>query len=184
MLCDPVEYNGMQPKLFSTLLSSGETFCIQHFSVDCDLEELYRQFFLQSTEHWDLCGFLEKFKESFQYMAGSHTSQAFIVSIDGDHLFEIEIHEATAHQPQFGGYRPKQGDFISQISAGRWIKFGHAVYAECLEQSARYFLQFPEVRRLVVDGNRLSLSVVHQVLLAAGFQSCPGNSTLYVCQRN
>jgi hypothetical protein len=183
MLCGPVNYTGKQLRLFTTSLSSGQVFSIQHFSVDNDFDEVYRQFFLQSTEHWDISGLLEKFKESFQYMAGSHTSQAFIVSIDQDDLFEIEVHEAMIHKSLLPGYSPKAGEFTIQISAGHWMKASNALYVESIQQSASYFFRFPEVHRLVIGSNRLPLAVVQNILQPAGFHSWHGSPSLYACQR-
>ncbi len=184
MLCEPVAYTGLQPELFRHFLSSGEMFSIRHFSIDNDLPELHRQFAKQSTENWDLAGLLEKFKESFEYIAGSHTSQAFTVSIDANDVFEIEIHDANAHYSRPGAQSPIAGDFVIQLFGGIWDAVSSALYAECLKQAALYFHNFPEVKRLILNSTPHLQPIVLRFLFPAGFRLDDRSQGFYVFHRD
>lgn len=170
MLCDPVVYCGTQSKLFSFTISSGQVFTFRHFSIDHDLETLIEKLLEQTNRHWDLYGLIEKFKESFTYMAGSHTSQAFIGTIDERQVIELETHKGDSHQPQLTGYDVQPGDFIVQIAAGDWSATNPALYAECLQHCWRYFLKFKEVDQLLLDVNNISQPMIRNILETSGLR--------------
>lgn len=182
MLCDPVLYVGVQPVLFAGNLSNGQNFAIQHFSIDHDLQRLYIQF-LRRVGDWEVDATLEEFRASFRHMAASHTSQAFIASVDATPIFEIEVHDAVGHQPNLAGLLTRQGDFILNIAAGLWNKTILDVYAEAFGRCAEYFLEFPEVRRLLVNAVQVPDSVAPSVLGSSRFLPGDEHSDVYVRDR-
>jgi len=179
MLCAPGTYKGPQPILATCLLPSGQVFSIQQLSIDNNLEELFDQFLQRSILHWDVRGLLESFTESFQYMAGSHTSQAFIASIDQEHVFEIEIHLAAAHPALVEGLQTSSGDYVIQISAGTWNKTNHSLYAASIACCLAYFTRFAEVKQIFIDCGTDAHLPIEPVIGAAGFAVCRGHLYLY-----
>jgi hypothetical protein len=178
MLCDPCVYDGRQPILFTQLLPNGETFAIRHFSVDYDLEELQREF-IRQTRSFRLHGLIEQFQNSFHFIAGSSTSQAFTVSLDGTHLFEIEVHQATAHPDLLATLAPQTGDFVLQLSAGNFDKTTPGRYASALHATMRYFFTYPEVRRLLLDTRPYLASEIRTILEPAGLTPLPRSKIIY-----
>jgi hypothetical protein len=175
MLCAPTTYTGQQPILATYLLPSGSVFSIQHLSVDNNLEELLEELLVETAGRWDLRELVERFKKSFQFMAGSHTSQAFIASIDERHVFEIEVHQAAAHPDLMQAITFTSGDYIVQISAGGWDKTSVACYAESIGCCLAYFSRFHEVRQIFIDCGSSAHLAIEPFIGIAGFSVWKGH---------
>ena len=179
MLCDPVSYTGTQPVLATFPIGSGQLLTIHYLSIDDDMENIYQQFLPHSQGHWDPKGLLERFKTSYRYIALSCTSQAFMANLETRPIFEIEMHEATAHQLLPQNYKPLPKDFIIQLSAADWNRTRSSLYAESIHCCLQYFSRYQEVQRILIDTTRLSQSLIHAIFLPAGFRPVPGHLHIY-----
>lgn len=180
MLCDPVTYSGMQPALVMFPMGPGQVLTLHYLSTDNDLEALYEKFLQHSLGQWDLDGLLERFKTSYHYIAVSSTSQAFMLNVNNQPIFEIEIHKATAHQLLPKDYTPLPNDFIIQIAAGDWNNTTPAQYIESIRRCLQYFFAYQEVQRILIDGSLLTPAAMQTILMPAGFYSIPGQPNIYV----
>jgi hypothetical protein len=100
-----------------------------------------------------------------------------MANVDTRPIFEIEIHEATAHQLLPQDYTPLPRDFIIQLSAGDWNRT--SFYAQSIRCCLQYFSRYQEVRRILIDTTRLSQALIHTIFLPAGFRPVPGHAHIY-----
>jgi len=162
---------------------------LHHVGTDQDIPFIFDLLKKEADRNWDITQLLESFRDTYAYIAGSHTSQAFIVQLDGEPLFEIETHNARMHVDQHTQFQPLEGDFYINLFAGAMDKVDPAVYLAALHLCRNYFFGFPEVQRIIVPltaGNETYK--YSQLVTAAGFgklmdRSKPTEPDLYSISR-
>ena len=178
MLCKPASYEGHQSALASFKIHSGELVSLRYVSVDFDLEQLFEKFAARTLSHWDLSGLLQQYRTSLNYMAGSHTSQAFFVCLDQERIFQIEIDMPKRHLLDIVGYTPVTGDFMMRLAGGNWDFFPPPTYIAALRVCLHYFFGFEEVIRILIQKSDLHYDCTTDILMPAGFLTVPGNPCL------
>lgn len=169
MLCEPVLNTGQTPILASSNLEQ-DTLMLHHVGTDHDIPFIFELLRKETSQSWDLDPLLEGFKATYAYIAGSHTSQAFIVELNGEPFFEIEAHKALMHVDLHEKFQPLEGDFYINLFAGDMDKTGPAVYLAGLLLCRDYFFGFPEVHRIIIPlaaGN--ALEKYTNLITTAGF---------------
>jgi hypothetical protein len=118
--------------------------------TDKDAPTIFELLKKEARSNWDVAGLLDTFKESFSFMAGSSSSQAFMVHLGEPSLFEIEIHEAQKHFGLRDDFTPDEGDYFVQVFAGDFDRTGFPDYVRGLQLCLEYFWRFPEVKKIIV----------------------------------
>jgi hypothetical protein len=108
-------------------------------------------------------GMEEILARSFHLIAGSTTSQAFMVDIDNNPIFEIELHKSEAYPFSRDNHVDASGDFVICI-ASDWIQESPMVYAECIRNCLSFFSQSWKVSRLLIDDRILPLAFTQAIL--------------------
>jgi len=148
MLCEPVLNTGLLPILSSSQLEQGHLI-LHHVQADSDLPLIFDLLKSETAQNWEYQQLLDGFRDSFAYIAGSHTSQAFMVMLDDLSIFEIEAHEARKHEELHAGFVPLEGDYYITLFTGELDKADLSVYVLGLKLCLDYFFSFPEVRRII-----------------------------------
>ena len=188
MLCEPVLNTGQQPVLASSSVEPG-TLTLHHVGTEDDIPFIFNLLKKETAQNWDLDQLLEGFKMTYAYIAGSHTSQAFIVKLNGEPLFEIETHKTRMHADLHSGLQALEGDYSINLFAGEMEKAGFETYLAGLQFCLQYFFGFPEVQRIIVPlvaGN--DLEKYTKLVTAAGFlklmdKTKPWEPDLYTISR-
>lgn len=170
MLCDPVSYTDRPSILSSTSLQEG-TLTLLHVETDMDMPFIFESLKKESAKNWDIQPLLDNFKKSFSYIAGSHTSQAFIVKLNGLPIFEIEAHEGPKHAPLHSGFQAADGDYFIILIAGHFDQAAFSVYISSLQLCLEYFFGYSEVKRIIApvyDGSDREQRA--QLLIQAGLK--------------
>ena len=149
MLCEPVSNTGQLPVLATSNLGQGQLM-LRHVAPDDDIPFIIDLLKRETSQNWDATLLLDSFQESFNYIAHSQASQAFILQLDGVPLFEIEIHEARKHVDLHLGFRAGAGDYFIILLAGGLDRASMHAYSQGLRLCLDYFFSFPEVRNIVV----------------------------------
>ena len=104
-----------------------------------------------------------------------------MIELDHQPIYEIEINNATGHQALPKNYIPLDDTYVINLSGGHWDKESPETYVECIKICLRYFLQFDEVKHiLVVDTDtEFSSSFVQNILLPTGFSPLKNLNSLY-----
>lgn len=149
MLCEPVSNTGQLPVLATSNLGQGQLM-LRHVAADDDIPFIIDLLKRETAQNWDAGVLLDSMQESFNYIAHSQASQAFILRLDGLPLFEIEIHEARKHVDLHSGYRASAGDYFIILLAGGVDQAPMHGYSQGLRLCLDYFFSFPEVRSIIV----------------------------------
>ena len=149
MLCDPISYNDGLPVLAQASLEK-DRLTLHHPATDTDLRFIIELLKTEAAQNWDVLPLLEDFRESFSYIAGSHTSQAFMIKLNDLPLFEIEVYEGQKHADLHPDFQAEEGDYFLMLAAGSFDKAAFPVYTRGLRLCLEYFFRFPEVKHLII----------------------------------
>jgi hypothetical protein len=148
MLCDPVLYADNSPVLVEALLEQG-ALSLHYVETNKDVPDIFELLKKEARQNWQVEGLLDKFKESFSYIAGSSSSQAFVLHFGEKALFEIEVHEARRHFDLRDDFTLEDGDYFIQVFAGDFDLAEYPIYIQGLRLCLDYFWKFSEVKRII-----------------------------------
>ena len=149
MLCDPTSYTDRSLVLEQTSLEHGRL-TLHHPATDIDLRFIVELLKIEAAQNWDVLPLLESFRTSFSCIAGSHTSQAFMVKLNDLPLFEVEVHEGRKHAGLRSDFQAKDGDYFVILLVGNFDQAAFPVYIDGLRLCLEYFFQFSEVKHLII----------------------------------
>ncbi|HWK08117.1 MAG TPA: hypothetical protein VNS58_31020 [Puia sp.] len=173
MLCDPLPDFDNSPVLAAT---SVEQPLILLYVAEKDLAVIIGFYKKEVPPAKDERALLIGFKQMFQSFARSTRSQAFMVWLGGNPLFEVEIHNAKMHFPYEDTYTPGEKEYYMVLKAGAFDAAGFPIYVRGLQLCLDYFRSFSEVEGILAVVNEGP----HQEQQTSLFQSAGMTRTLEI----